>query len=83
MGTKVCVRVCMCVFLNENKAELLTVADFCSTAQVEFPIRGSYTGTMYQRSAAPMHRAVVLQRPQALTNMELPHASQALACTDK
>lgn len=33
----------MYVCLNESKAKLLTVADFCSTAQVEFPIRESYT----------------------------------------
>ena len=47
--------------LNENKAELLTVADFRSAAQVEFPIRECYTGIVYQRSAAPMHPSAVLQ----------------------
>lgn len=52
----------LCLYLNENKAELLTLAGFCSAAQVEFPIRESYIGTVYQRSAAPMHPFVALQR---------------------
>lgn len=51
----------MCVRLNENKAKLLTVADFCSTAQVEFPIRERYADTVYQRPAEPMHLSVVVQ----------------------
>lgn len=57
------------VCLNENKAKLLTVAHFCSTAQVEFPIRESYAGTIYQRPAAPMHLCVVLQHAQIPPNM--------------
>lgn len=48
--------------LNGNKAKLLTEADFCSAAQVEFPIREKYADTVYQRPAAPMH--LVLQHAQ-------------------
>lgn len=52
--------------LNENKAKLLTVADFCSAAQVEFPIRERYACTVYRRPAAPMHPSLVLQDAQTL-----------------
>lgn len=55
--TEVDVCVCVYVCVNENKAGLLTLADFCSAAQTEFPIRGNCTGGEYQRSAAPQWSA--------------------------
>lgn len=65
-----CELLSVCVCLNENKAKLLTAADFCSAAQVEFPIRESYAGTVYQRPAAPMHLNVVLQHAQTPQDTE-------------
>lgn len=35
-----------CVSPNENKAKLLTVADFCTARQVEFPIIEYYIGVL-------------------------------------
>lgn len=72
----------MRVCLNENKAEPLTVADFCSAAQVEFPIRedtlGKCTKTL-QSSRSPRLQHALPSFPY----MGPSYASTTHVCTDK